>query len=518
MTKKLLIAGMALALIIIVVIAAVALLFDANQFRPQLEAAMGEALGRRVSIGNIRTALLSGGIALDDLTIADDPAFSKAPFVTAKSVSVGVDLMPLIVSRTLRVETFRLEEPQVTLISSSSGQWNFSGLGGPPSSGAPPSSSTTPSMATTALVQKIAIANGRIVVLEAGQPNAKERAYESVNLEASNLSFTSQFPFHLTAKAPGGGTVALDGQAGPFNTIDAAETPFQATVDIADLDAAATGVVDATSGIAGRISFKGSMTSDGERVTSKGTVNATGVQLVPAGSPARVPMQIVYESAYNRKAQTGAVTQGDVHIGNAVAHLVGDFNAAGDTVGVRFRLTATKMAAAALEATLPAIGVTLPSGASLKQGTLDMNLTISGPVDRVVIAGPIGLANVTIAGFDLGGKLSALPSLGGVPGRGDTVIQTLAANVRVAPDGIQANGVNVVAASIGTLTGAGTIAPGGAMNFKMTANSIPFLVQGTTASPVFKPDLGGALTSLVRNPDAAKKAASTLGDLFRKKR
>src|SRR6187549_3393992 len=116
MKKTLLIAGAVVIGLPLVLILAIVLFLDANQFKPQLEAAIGDALGRKVSIGHIRTALLKGGIALEDVSIADDPAFSNAPFVTAKSVSVGVDLMPLIVSRTLHVESFRLEEPQVMLI------------------------------------------------------------------------------------------------------------------------------------------------------------------------------------------------------------------------------------------------------------------------------------------------------------------------------------------------------------------------------------------------------------------
>ena len=125
-----------------------------------------------------------------------------------------------------------------------------------------------------------------------------------------------------------------------------------------------------------------------------------------------MPVDIDYESDYSRKARTGVVKQGDVHIGKAVAHLTGDYNAGGEAIAVRLKLTGEKMPAPDLEATLPAIGMTLPSGASLKQGTLDVNLTISGPVDRLVIAGPINLANATVAGFDLGDKLSALPSFG----------------------------------------------------------------------------------------------------------
>ena len=228
------------------------------------------------------------------------------------------------------------------------------------------------------------------------------------------------------------------------------------------------------------------------------------------------------------------VKRGDVKIGKAVAHLTGNYDASGETFTVRLALSGNKMPAPDLEATLPAIGMRLPSGASLRQGTLDVKLTISGPVDRLVIAGPIDLSNATLAGFDLGGKLGALPSLGGVPTGGDTVIQTLAATLRVAPEGIRADGLNLLAPAIGTLTGSGTIAPAGEMNFRMLAkltataasqvsrvtsltqpaNGIPFKIEGTMTNPIFVPDVGRAASDLLRDPEAVKKAASAIRGLF----
>ena len=538
MRKRVLIAVSTIAALVLVAVLGLSLLLDANQFRPQLEAAMDGALGRKVSVGNIRIALLSGGIAIEDLSIADDPAFSTAPFVTAKRVTVGVDLMPLIFSRSLHVTSFRLEDPQVVLLNSSSGQWNFSGLANRSSS-----ASSGSTAALDVVIQKLTIANGRVLV---GTPaiRGKEHVYENVNLEVSDLSPTSRFPFRVTAKTPGGGTVALDGTAGPLSATDAADTPFQASADVSHLDVASTGFIDPASGLAGLVDFKGSLASEAGRLRSKGTVNATGIQLVQGGTPARVPVEIDYESDYGRKAKTGVVTQGDVHIGKAAAHLTGDYSAGGDSIAVRLKLTGDKMAAPDLEATLPAMGMTLPSGASLTQGTLDINLTISGPLDRLVIAGPINLANATIAGFDLGGKLSALPSLAGAltsPGTragGLTVIQTLATTLRVAPDGTRAESLSLVVPALGELTGSGTVAPKGALDFRMLAKltgalgsaaagqisritslnqpagGIPFRIQGTTANPIFVPDVGRAVGDLVKSPETAKKAATLLGGLL----
>lgn len=543
MKKKLLIAVSAIAGLLVVVIAGAWLFLDANQFRPTLEEMMGNALGRKVTLGNIRVALLSGGIAVEDLAIADDPAFSRQPFVTAKAITVGVDLMPLIFSRSLRVETFRLERPQVALIRSASGTWNFSGLGAS-SSGSTANGTKT---AMSVLVQKITIDGGRVTVDSSGS-GASARTYEDVNMEATDLSYTSRFPFRVTGKTPGGGTITLEGKAGPFNMKDAADTPFEATVGLKQLDIATTGFIDPAAGIGGVIDFAGGLTSDGALMNTKGKVSATKVQLVRGSTPARVPIVVDYESTYDPKAQTGTLKQGDVHVGKALAHLTGSFNVGGKVPTVRMKLSGQKMPVTELEAALPAIGVTLPSGASLKQGTLDTDLAISGPIDRLVTAGPVNLSQGTLTGFDLGAKLGALAAFAGLAKGGDTVIEVLSAALRLAPEGMQVDRLNMIAPAIGTLTGDGTIAPKGAMEFKMLAklksgaagvatgsmarvvslgqtSGIPFKIQGTTSNPVFVPDVGGAVKNVgnqvkdvVKSPENAKKAAETIGGFFGRKK
>ena len=51
---------------------------------------------------------------MDDLSISDDPKFSSGPFLTAKKVRVGVELMPLIFSKQLNVTEISIVNPQVT--------------------------------------------------------------------------------------------------------------------------------------------------------------------------------------------------------------------------------------------------------------------------------------------------------------------------------------------------------------------------------------------------------------------
>ena len=67
-----------------------------------------------------------------------------------------------------------------------------------------------------------------------------------------------------------------------------------------------------------------------------------------------------------------------------MAHLTGRFNNSGETPSVAMKLTGTDMPAADLESVLPAVGVTLPSSASLKEAPrMNVNLAINGPVNEI---------------------------------------------------------------------------------------------------------------------------------------
>jgi len=125
--KWLRIAGIAVA---VVILAALALPFfvNANQFRPVLEERLTAALGREVKIGDLKLSVFSGGASASDVTIADNPAFSKEPFLRAKSLAVGVELWPLIFSRQLNLTSLTIDQPEISLLQSAAGDWNFSSL------------------------------------------------------------------------------------------------------------------------------------------------------------------------------------------------------------------------------------------------------------------------------------------------------------------------------------------------------------------------------------------------------
>jgi len=136
--------------------------------------------------------------------------------------------------------------------------------------------------------------------------------------------------------------------------------------------------------------------------------------------------------------------------------------------------------------------------------------------------------------------MRALSALSGLKAGSDTLIQTLSSQLHITPEGIRSDNLKLIVADIGTLTGAGTISSGNALNFKMLAHvasggglanllgrnagrGLPFRVQGTTSRPVFVPDVGGMLAGSVpgvsQQPGSpSQNLGGILGGLLNKKK
>jgi AsmA protein len=71
--------------VLFVILLVLPLRINVNSYRPKIGADASSALGRQVTVGNLSLSILSGSVEADNVAIADDPAFSKSTFVTAKS-------------------------------------------------------------------------------------------------------------------------------------------------------------------------------------------------------------------------------------------------------------------------------------------------------------------------------------------------------------------------------------------------------------------------------------------------
>ena len=545
--RKLVIILGSIVLAIIILAAVVPFLIDVNRYRPQIEEQLQAALGRKVQIGNVRLALFSGGINVEKIAIGEDPAFGSNPFVTARSLDVGVQIFPLLFSKSLRIDSITLRQPQVRLLKNAAGKWNFSMLGSSTTTQKPrqPARGQSSSAAADVSIGSLRITDGEVLVSSA--PGATPTAYTNVELRASNISSTSVMPFSLSAETPGGGELKLEGKAGPLNRADAAETPLDAKIVLKNVDLASTGFVDPASGLAGLLDFDGTMRSDGKTARTQGKVEAEKLRVVRGGTAARQPVTFDYSTEYDLRRQAGTLTRGDVRVGKAAAKLTGNYQTQGNATVLHMKMNAKDMPLSELQGLLPAFGVVLPGGSSFQGGAVNADLSVDGPANNLVTTGPLNISNARLTGFNLASKMSALSALSGIKtGGAETLIETFSSNLRVAPEGLRADNVTLVLPQIGTLTGAGTVGASNALNFKMLAkltgggagvmgklaslnalggqskNGIPFLIKGTTSNPIFVPDVAGAMGSNLAAPSrtmtSPKDAGGLLEGLFGKKK
>ncbi len=195
------------------------------------------------------------------------------------------------------------------------------------------------------------------------------------------------------------------------------------------------------------------------------------------------------------------------------------------------KLKGSNMPATDISSLLPALGVILPAGAALKEGTLNMDLNISGPLDRLVTTGPVNLSNAKMTGFDLGSKMKVLATFAGMPSTSDTLIQTMASDLRLDPARNSSRQFQPGCAEHRQPDRQRHDQSKQELNFKMSAKlvslensqgglgnlvrlaggqnggGIPFRIQGTTSNPVFVPDVAGIAGGLAGQAASGQKPA-----------
>jgi AsmA protein len=508
---------LAAVVLFIVVIGLVPFLINADTFRPKIESELSSSLGRKVTLGHQSLSLITGRLAANDISIADDSTFSSAPFLEAKQLHFGIELGQFLFHHLVQITDITIDSPAIHLIHNQNGAWNFSNIGS--ASGSTQAGSQQDSIIPSLTIAKLKIKDGS-ATLSSMPAAGKSFECTAINLDVQQFSFAKSFPFQLSVKVPGDGSLQLKGNAGPISQKDAADTPFQAKLQLTHFDPVAANVVQPSDGISMLADFDAQVASDGTNLTSTGKIVASRLKLARNGSPAPQPVNIDYTISDNLDARTGKVSNLSVHNGSAAVQVTGGFKMTGQAVVLDLHLAAPTVSIDQLEQLLPAVGVNLPSGSKLQGGTITANLAITGPITATTIAGPVEMDNTQLAGFYLGSKIKGINRLPGTSG--STGIQKLRTDLESSPQGTRFSNIDGSIPAIGTATGNGAVSPSGALDFQLVAKfsgssavgavanqgmnalagllgdrsntaadkGIPLTIAGTTSNPTFRANVG----------------------------
>jgi AsmA protein len=518
---------LALVGLVVLGVASIPLFVSANTFRPTIETQLITTLDRSVKLGDLSLSLFSGSLIAKDLSVADDPNFSAAPFLTAKEVRIGVLLRPLIFSHKVNLQSFQIKSPQITLIRAANGKWNFSSIArlraiGGVADAAPEISKGSAAELAILTVGRIVIEDGRVVIASLpahGQPSV----YEHTNLSVHDFSFASQFPFELSANLPVGGTVDVTGHVGPLNRADAAASPADAQISIKRLDPVAARFLDPNAGLSLLADIEMRSASDGHALTTNGTMHIQNLKLRKGAAAAPKPLDFAYSGTHLLKENTGQIEDVMAKIGDAAIHVSGTYQPG--ALGAKdselsLKLSGQGLPIDELQHVMTAAGVRLPNGAVLKGGMLALNLVIIGQAKSLVISGPIALDNTRLVGFDLGSKIHGIAALSGLKTGDTTNIEKLRVDVRITNASVVVNKIDAVIPAVGELTGSGTVSSADQLDFNLVAKidsaqgirrvgaglltklnssgetpknttGVPLLVIGTPGDPNITADVGG---------------------------
>jgi AsmA protein len=509
---------------LILLVAAIPLFVNINTFKPIIENELTTALGRQTKVGDLSLSILSGTVVARDLVIADDPQFSNQPSLTAKELHLGVQVMPLIFHRQILVTSLEIDDPQIRLVRSASGAWNFSSIG--QSAANRTAQQKQQSIVPDFTVDSFRIKNGH-ATLENLPAVGAPQVIDQIDLEVENFAFAKQFPFKLSAALPGEATMTVTGKGGPINPHDAAKTTFDAQLALHHFDPVATGFVDKSAGLSVLADIDAHAVSDGSSVTSNGTVHTQHLQLLPDAAPAPKPIDITYNVVHSLSDNTGQLQDAAFQTGKLAAHVNGTYNMQPGNITVNLKLAGEQLPIDELQSILPAVGVKLPNESVLQGGVLTTHLTIIGPLQALVISGPVELSNTRLSGFNPSSQLKGIVAAATGDTGNVTNIQTLHVQLQVAKDGIRATNIFMSMPSIGDAVGNGTVSPSGALNFKLSmkvdasrgvggkavglltmvngtagktaseaaATGLPVTITGTSSKPIITPDVSGMMKS-----------------------
>ncbi|MEO7051251.1 MAG: AsmA family protein [Rhodanobacter sp.] len=493
--KRVLLGILAVVLLLVGFGVGALLLVDANHFRPQIQSTLSHALGREVTLGKLHVSVWSGSLEADQIRIDDDPAFGAEAFVSAQALQLGVQWWPLLLHRQLHITSLSLEQPTVRLLQNRSGQWNFASFGGTTPAVAPVGAPRNEPLAFS--VDKLRIKDGRIDVQRS---LGAAHSYRQVEFSADHVGAGAAFPFSMSAAMAGGGTVKLDGRLGPWDSDNAVLTPLDAHLLMHDLDLVGAGLVSRGDAAGGVLDIDTRIVSAGGVLKARGHIDARHLKLMAAGTPSPQPLRLDYQASYQLESRRGLIE--DSTLGSAAARLAvsGSFDNQAAIMQLDLRIRGKQLPVDDLQPLLPVFGVVLPHNSRLSGGSLSVDLHAQGPLDALVISGPVSLDNTRLAGYSLGAKLGGALSLAGIKAPQDTVIRHAAATLKIMPSGITADPASAEIVDLGSLAGKGSMAADGKLDFRLLVK----LDQGIAVS-------GQGVSGVLGNSKVGRLLGGALG-------
>ncbi len=130
-------AGIGVAVLILLAVYVLPRLVDVNRYRPEVEARLQAETGKPVRIGHLALTLFpTASIRVDDFQIGNPQGFPSGRLLSVKTIYAVVSLGALL-HRVVKITSLDLENVKLNLLSSGHGNWNYQNHPDAPSASTP---------------------------------------------------------------------------------------------------------------------------------------------------------------------------------------------------------------------------------------------------------------------------------------------------------------------------------------------------------------------------------------------
>ena len=411
--RKFLIAFVALCVVVVLVLAVVPLFLDVNRYHDRIQSELQQRLGRPVTLGNIKASFLPPSLKVQDVNIGEDPRFGPGPFARAQQLNIRVALLPLL-RKDLEIQSLTLLNPDVELIRTKKGEWNYSTLGNAPPSNptvppakapAPSPQRQKPSAGTTAEGGKpsspqlslghLQIQNGRLHFTD--EKNNFRTVYDNIDVKLDHFEPDRPFDVEATVHISGKGDqqIHIAGTAGPIGN---GVPPFDGSVDlkqvsIADLRNVAQ--IAALNGYNGVLSGSMKAKTNGASMSSEGTLKIADPEL--HGTVLGYPISLDYKLSDDTNSDIINIDHGVLHLGPTPVTIAGTINSNVTPAQLDVHVTADNASIAEMARLAAAAGVAFNAGSQIK-GQVSADISAKGPASTPALNGSIRAAGVEVSG------------------------------------------------------------------------------------------------------------------------